>query len=90
MNNQLVICPWSFESQSKCKVVMPEPVSKPKVAELYKMEHCITYAEMHKEKYLAGIYTTLIKDCRSKNPNSFWKHEKYFVSLPFDPLQKID
>ena len=89
MNDQIVVCPLSFESQSKCKVVMPEPVSKPKVAELYKMERCIAYAKMHKEKSLAGISAKPIKDSYSENPNAFWKREKYFVSFPFDPLQKI-
>ena len=34
VNNQIVVCSLSFESQSKCKVVVPEPVSKPKVVEL--------------------------------------------------------
>ena len=53
------------------------------------MERCITYAETHKEKSLTGISAKLIKDCCSENPNAFWKREKYFVSLPFDPLQKI-
>ena len=44
---------------------------------------------MHKEKSLADISTKLIKDYCSESPNAFWKREKYFVSLPFDPLQKI-
>ena len=63
-------------------------MSKPKVIELYKMERCIAYAKMHKEKSLADISAKLIKDCCSESPNAFWKREKYFVNLPFDPLQK--
>ena len=44
---------------------------------------------MHKDKYLDEISAKLIKDCCSESPNAFWKREKYFVILPFDPLQKI-
>ena len=64
VNNQLVTCPLSFESKIKFKVVVSEPVTKPKVAKLYKMERCIAYAEMHKEKSLADISAKLIKDCQ--------------------------
>ena len=53
------------------------------------MERCIAYAEMHKEKSLADISAKLIKHCCSESLNAFWKREKYFVSLPFDPVQKI-
>ena len=44
---------------------------------------------MHKEKSLVDISAKLVNDCCYKSPNAFWKREKYFVSLPFDPLQKI-
>ena len=71
VNNQIVICPLSFESQSKCKFVILEPMLKPKVTELYKIEHCIAYAETYKEKSLAGISTMMIEDWFSKNPNAF-------------------
>jgi len=32
----------------------------------------------------------LKKDCYSDSPNAFWIREKYFVSLPYDPLQRIN
>ena len=90
LNDRLISCPLSFEANSNCKMILPGPQSKIKVAELYKMEHFIAYAEMHKEKSLDDISAKLIKDCCSESPNAFWKREKYFVNLPFYPLQKIN
>ena len=52
------------------------------------MERCITYVEMHKESTLSEISSKLEKDCTSESPNAFWTREKYFVSLPFNPLEK--
>ena len=43
---------------------------------------------MHKESALSEISSKLEKDCTSKSPNAFWTREKYFVSLPFNPLEK--
>ena len=52
-------------------------------------DHCIAFSDIHGEKSLEDIIEKLIKDYCSKSPNAFWTREKYFVSLPFDPLQKI-
>ena len=52
------------------------------------MERCIAYAEMHKESSLSEISSKLERDCTSESPNEFWTREKYFVSLPFNPLEK--
>ena len=52
------------------------------------MERCIAYAEMHKESSLSEISSKLEKDCTSESPNAFWTREKYFVSLPFNLLEK--
>ena len=49
----------------------------------------IAFSDIHGEKALANITAKLIEDCCSESPNAFWTREKYFVSLPFDPLQKI-
>ena len=53
------------------------------------MDRCIAFSDIHGEKALANVIAKLVKDCCSESPNAFWKREKYFVSLPFDPLQKI-
>ena len=52
-------------------------------------DRCIAFSDIHGEKALANITAKLIKDCCSEIPNAFWTREKYFVYLPFDPLQKI-
>ena len=52
------------------------------------MERCIAYAEMQKESALSEISSKLEKDCTSESPNAFWTRENYFVSLPFNPLEK--
>ena len=38
---------------------------------------------------MKAISEKLRKDCYSDSPNAFWTREKYFVSLPYDPLQRI-
>ena len=43
---------------------------------------------MHKEYALFEISSKLEKDCTLESPNAFWTREKYFVSLPFNPLEK--
>ena len=43
---------------------------------------------MHKASSLSKISSKLEKDCTSESPNAFWTREKYFVSLPFNPLGK--
>ena len=53
------------------------------------MERCKVFSEVHGSKALASITEKLVKECCSESPNAFWKREKYFVSLPFDPLQNI-
>ena len=53
------------------------------------MDRCIAFSDIHSEKALASITAKMVKECCPENPNAFWKREKYFVSLPFDPLQKI-
>ena len=53
------------------------------------MDRCIAFFYSHCKKSLANITEKLVKECCSESPNAFWKREKYFVSLPFDPLQKI-
>ena len=42
---------------------------------------------MHKECALSEISSKLEKDCTLESPNAFWTREKYFVSLPFNPLE---
>ena len=53
------------------------------------MERGIAFSETQGDKALANIKDKLVKECCYESPNAFWKREKYFVSLPFDPLQKI-
>ena len=64
-------------------------MQKTNPAQLLKMDRCISFSDTHGEQALADITGKLIKDCFSESPNAFWTRGKYFVSLPFDPLQKI-
>ena len=87
INKRKVILPLSFTSEIKCRSIKePEDASIPRLA---KMERAIAYSETHGEKMLKEISEKLRKDCCSDSPNAFWKREKYFVTLPYDPLQKI-
>ena len=67
-------------------MIEQENASIPRLA---KMERAIAYSETHSEKMLKEISEKLKEDCCSNIPNAFWKREQYFVSLPYDPLQKI-
>jgi regulator of sigma D len=62
----------------------------PSSRDLHKMEKSICYAQIHGEKMLKEIAEKFIRDCTSESPNAFWHREKYFVSLPYDPLVKIN
>ena len=87
INKRKVILPLSFNSEVKCQnITKPDNASIPRLA---KMERAIAYSEIHGEKMLKEISDKLRKDCCSDSPNAFWKREKYFVSLPYDPLQRI-
>ena len=87
INRRKVILPLSFTSEVKCQTITePENASIPRLA---KMERAIAYSETHSEKMLKDISEKLKKDCCSDSPNAFWKQEKYFFTLPYDPLQKI-
>ena len=54
-----------------------------------KMERSLVFSELHGEKALKDISEKLRKDCCSDSPNAFWTREQYFVSLPYDPTQKV-
>ena len=54
-----------------------------------KMERSKVFSDIHGENALREISEKLVKDCCTDNPNAFWTREKYFVSLPYDPLQRI-
>ena len=87
IHRRKVILPLSFTSEIKCRSIKePEDASIPRLA---KMERAIAYSETHGEKMLKEISEKLRKYCCSDIPNAFWKREKYFVTLPYDPLQKI-
>jgi hypothetical protein len=56
--------------------------------EMNKMERCILYDLMH-ESILSPNKEILMMDCTSESPNAFWHREKYFVSLPYNPLVSV-
>ena len=89
INNCTVELPLFFNPSPQCQSFVQKPVYKTNPAQLMKMDRCIAFSNIHGEKALADITAKLIKDCCSESPNAFWTREKYFVSLPFDPLQKI-
>ena len=89
INDCTIEIPISFNSVPKCKSLVQKSVQKSNPAQLLKMDRCIDFSNIHGEKSLADITAKLVKDCCSESPNAFWTREKYFVSLPFDPLQKI-
>ena len=88
INRRKVSTPLYYSASYKCKNLVPQSNPTLSLAELFKMERCIAYAEMHKESALSEISSKLEKDCTSESPNAFWTREKYFVSLPFNPLEK--
>ena len=53
------------------------------------MDRSKEFSEVHGRKILIETTEKLRKDCCAESPNAFWEREKYFVSLPFDPQQKI-
>jgi hypothetical protein len=82
VNGKRVSCPLSYESQSKCKIPEKKPVPKfVSTTYLSKLERCVAYADMHRDKALAEISAKLEKDYTSESPNALWNREKYFVSL---------
>ena len=84
VNKKRIVLPLSFTSEVKCQAITePKNASVPRLA---KMEREIAYSETHSEKMLKDISEKLRKDCCSDSPNAFWKREKYFVTLPYDPL----
>ena len=89
INNCIVELPLFFNPSSKCQSFVKKPVQKTNPTQLMKMDRCISFSDTHGEKSLVDITGKLIKDCCSESPNAFWTRGKYFVSLPFDPLQKI-
>lgn len=54
-----------------------------------KMESIIHYAELHSKNVLKDILRNIRENCTSKSSNDFWNREKYFLNLPYDPLEKI-
>ena len=88
INGRRVSTSLYYSASFKCKNLVPQSNPTPSLAELFKMERCIAYAEMHKEFALSEISSKLEKDCTSESPNAFWTREKYFVSLPFNLLEK--
>ena len=89
LNKKTVTLPISFDSQQRCKYDMRKIVNQPNPAQLSKMDRSKEFSNIHGDKMLANISEKIKKDCCAENPNSFWKQENYFVSLPFDPQQKI-
>ena len=77
-----------YSTSIKCKNRVPQSNPTIRLTELFKMERWIAYAEMHKESTLFEISSKLEKDCTSESPNAFWNREIFFVSLPFNPLEK--
>lgn len=69
--------PLYYSTSFKCKNLVPQSNPTPTLAKLFKMERCITYAEMHKDTVFSKISSKLEKDCTSEPPNAFWKREKY-------------
>jgi len=89
INGRIISCPLFTESMRKCYVLeQPHKVVKTPLVDLAKIERCITYADIHKDKALVEMTAKIEKDYTSENPNVFWKREKYFVSLHFDPSIK--
>ena len=84
INKRKVTLPLSFHSEVKC--LSTEELEDASIPRLAKMERAIAYSETHGEKMLKEISEKLKKDCCSDSSNAFWKREKYFVSLPYDPL----
>ena len=88
INGRRVSTSLYYSASFKCKNLVPQSNPTPSLSELCKMKICIAYAEMHKEYALSEISSKLEKDCTSESPNAFWTIEKYFISLPFNPLEK--
>ena len=88
INGRRVSTSLYYFSSFKCKNLVPQSNPTLSLVELFKMERCIAYAEMHKESALFEISSKLEKDCTSESPNAYWTREKYFVSLTFNPLEK--
>ena len=86
INGRKVSTPLHYSASFKCKNNVPQSSPTLSLAELFKMERCIAYEEMHKESALSEISSKLEKHCTSESPNAFWTREKYFV-LPFNPLE---
>ena len=90
LNGHPVSLPISFKSVPKCKITKVKPVHTPNIAQLMKMERSKIFSDVHGEKTLKDIAEKLKRDCCSDSPNAFQNREKYFVSLPYDPLQRIN
>jgi hypothetical protein len=91
LNGTKIQTPLFTEGRSRSREKEQQKVSEqaPSSRDLHKMERSICYAQIHGEKMLKEISEKLITDCTSESPNAFWHREKYFVSLPYDPLVKI-
>ena len=60
-----------YSTSFKCKNLFPQSNPTPTLAELFKMERCIFYAEIHNDYALSEISSKLEKDCTSESPNAF-------------------
>ena len=88
-DNKYVRLPLSFRNFPICPLPEQSVVQLANPAQLMKMERSKIFSELHGEKALSEITEKLRRDCCSDSPNAFWTREKYFVSLPYDPNQKI-
>ena len=86
LNGKKVVLPASRRGARKCLVPIPRAIMHSNPAQLAKMDRSKEFSDVHGEKMLASITEKLKKYCCAESPNAFWKREKYFVSLPFDPL----
>ena len=86
INDCTIELPIFFNSIPKLHSLVQNPELQSSPTQLLKMDRCIAFSDIHSEKSLASITAKLVKECCSESPNTFWKREKYFVSLPFDPL----
>lgn len=72
INGGIVSCPLSYESRPKCKMPSKKStLNHVPLAELSKMERCVAYVEMHKNKALSDISTKLEKHYTSESPKGF-------------------
>ena len=61
INGRRVSTSLYYSSSFKCKNLVPQSNPTPNLAELFKTERCIKYAEMHKESPLSEIPSKLEK-----------------------------